>query len=79
MKNVTPLRLGVFGAVWFVGGLAWFVFCFNHGRIPNSPAITIDQYAPVLPRLILLLGLLMLICSGIWAIAAWFRNKRGRS
>jgi len=75
MKNFTPLRLGVFGATWFLGGLAYFA-SYVH---PESPGIIIDYGVPILPRLIVLLGALMMICSAAWAITLWFRSKRARS
>jgi hypothetical protein len=68
MENVTPLRLGVFGAVWCAGGIAWFSFWAAYVRIPDSPAITIDQEAPILPRIVVLLGVLMVLASLAWAV-----------
>jgi hypothetical protein len=79
MKNVTPLRLGVFGAVWCVGGFAWFAFWFVYVRIPDSPAITIDQNAPMLPRIVELLGVLMVLTSLAWAVMARIQKRRIRS
>ncbi len=79
MKSFTPLRLGVFGAVWCVGGFAWFAFWFVYGRIPESTVITIDQSAPVLPRIVALLGVLMVLISLAWAAVAWLKQRSTRS
>jgi hypothetical protein len=78
MKNVTPLRLGVFGTVWCLGGFAWIVFCVAYVRIPDSPAITIDQDAPMLPRVLVLLGVLMILASLAWAVVAQIQRRRTR-
>ena len=79
MKNVTPLRLGMFGVVWFGGGLAWCAYWFGYVRIPDSPMIIIDQEMPIVPRVAVLCGALMLIVSLVWAIASRLRRKRARS
>jgi hypothetical protein len=79
MKNVTPLRLGVFGAVWFVGGLAWFAHWEAFVRAPDWPMIGEPWDAPMLPRMISLLGFLIVIAALVWAIAVRLRSGRARS
>ena len=69
------MRLGVFGAVWFVGGFAWHAFWFYYVRVPDSPALTVDGGVPVLPRLITLLGFLAVVVSLAWAGTARIRRK----
>jgi hypothetical protein len=75
MRNVTPLRLGVFGAVCFVGGLGWFAFWFIGVRIPDSPALEVYRDVPDLPRIVSLLGILMVITSLGWAVVARTRSR----
>jgi hypothetical protein len=77
MKNVTPLRLGVFGAVWFVGGLGWFAFWMVYVRPPDLPGFSNDVEVPTLPRVIALLGFLVVVAALVWAVR--LRNGKARS
>jgi hypothetical protein len=79
MKNVTPLRLGVFGAVWLVGGIAWFAYWEAFLRPPDWPMPVEPWEAPMLPRMISLVGVLIVIAALGWAIAVRFRSRRARS
>jgi hypothetical protein len=79
MKNVTPLRLGVFGAFWLVAGFAWLAFWFIYVRPPDSPALSNDFAVPILPRMISLFGILIVIAALGWAITVRFRSRRARS
>jgi hypothetical protein len=79
MKSVTPLRLGVFGAAWLAVGFAWLAFWHIHVRPPDSLALSNDFEVPILPRMISLLGVLIVIAAVGWAIAVKVRSGRARS
>ena len=77
MKNVTPLRLGAFGAVWFVGGFGWLAYWTAYVRPPDLPGFSNDVEVPTLPRMIVLLGFLIVVVALVWAVR--LRSGRARS
>ena len=69
-----PVRLGLIGAVLFVGCLGWF-YVWSHGN-EVSPALSDGPTAPIALRLAALLALGLILYAVIWGIS---RILGGRS
>jgi hypothetical protein len=79
MKVVTPLRVGVAGSLCFFSGLTWMLI-WHHSvhhlvRLNETGIIIVDYYAPVLPRILVLAGLVFLLISVVWKAVARVRRR----
>jgi hypothetical protein len=76
MKAITPFRLGVFGGICCVGGLAWFLVWFHSAK--QLIQFNIDVVAPFAPRLLAIFGFWLVVASLIWAAIVGIRRRRSR-
>ena len=77
MKAFTPLRVGLCGLILVGSGGSWLLWWTSH-NIVETPGMTVSYAVPVLPRLILLAGILLLLGLFIWALVAaisWVRRS----
>lgn len=75
MKRRVPLRLGLAGAFCLLIGLTWLAFWFI--QVPKgSPSwLTVDNPAPVAPRLFTIVGILLIVTSLAWMFVSWTKSK----
>ena len=75
MKTPTLLRIAVFGIVFSIGGLGWLALWHDIYVRDESPGIIVDYAVPVLLRLTIMMGLVLVVASVVCALVTRIRDR----
>jgi hypothetical protein len=73
MRLISPLRLGVAGAICSIVGLTWYASWYHSAR--DMIQINVDARAPVACIRISATGFLIVAGSFAWAMIRYFRGQ----
>jgi hypothetical protein len=73
--KLSPLKLGVFGALAYFASLAWVFLFFRISARSDPPGWIVDRATPDEPMLLAMVGVALVLVSVGWAIGRVIRHR----
>jgi hypothetical protein len=78
LKLITPLRLGLLGIAFFIGGVAWVAVWSYLAKRNDPPGWIMDRPIPDGPYYLRDFAALLVVSALVWAIVGWAKRRSSK-